>query len=179
MPRPAAGGAVKLVIIESPFACDPEDMTRYARKCVRDSVLRGEAPIASHILFTQPGILDDTIPVERQMGIDAGHAWLPVANLVAVYTDYGLSNGMKLGIERAHKAGKEVEYRQIGILMSPDDDRFDDMMTDAEIDIREDAADDERSRLVRSLHVEATRHEWMGWGSALRWIADRIERGSL
>ena len=36
----------------------------YARACLRDSLLRGEAPIASHLLYTQPvASLDDSDPV--------------------------------------------------------------------------------------------------------------------
>jgi hypothetical protein len=86
---------MKTVILESPYAGDIERNTEYARKCVRDSLLRGEAPIASHLLYTQPGILREEIPEERQHGIDAGHAWLRFAWLMAVYTDYGISRGMK------------------------------------------------------------------------------------
>ena len=48
-----------IVIIESPFAGDVDKNIEYARKCVRDSLNRGEAPSASHLLYTQPGILDD------------------------------------------------------------------------------------------------------------------------
>ena len=57
---------MRLVIIESPYAGDIEKNVEYARACVRDSLSRGEAPIASHLLYTQPGILKDEIPSERQ-----------------------------------------------------------------------------------------------------------------
>ena len=80
---------MRKVIIESPFAGDVEANIEYARRCVRDSVLRGEAPIASHLLLTQPGILNDDIPEERQLGIDAGLAWREVADASIVYTDRG------------------------------------------------------------------------------------------
>lgn len=66
---------MRLVIVESPFAGDLPKNIAYARAAVRDSLARGEAPIASHLLYTQPGILDDDIPAERQWGIDAGLAW--------------------------------------------------------------------------------------------------------
>jgi hypothetical protein len=66
---------VRRVIVESPFAGDIEANVIYARAAVRDCVLRGEAPIASHLLFTQPGILDDNVPEERALGIEAGLAW--------------------------------------------------------------------------------------------------------
>ena len=104
---------MKLVIIESPFAGDIETNIRYARACVRDSLMRGEAPIASHLLYTQEGILSDDIPAERQHGIDAGLAWRAVANASVVYTDLGVSKGMEYGIAAAASAGVEVIYRTL------------------------------------------------------------------
>ena len=104
---------MKLVIIESPYAGDVERNVEYARQCVRDSLLRGEAPIASHLLYTQPGILNDNIPEERQHGIDAGLAWGAYADVCAVYADNGISNGMKYGIKRAMDAKIPVSYRKI------------------------------------------------------------------
>ena len=104
---------MKLVIIESPYAGDVEANVEYARACVRDSLSRGEAPIASHLLYTQPGILDDNIQEERQQGMDAGVAWRKVADLSAVYTDRGVSNGMNVGILLAHGSGVPVEYRTV------------------------------------------------------------------
>src|SRR6267142_2660884 len=38
---------------------DVEANTETARRCVRNSLMRGEAPIASHLLYTQPGILHE------------------------------------------------------------------------------------------------------------------------
>lgn len=109
--------AVRLVIVESPYAAEAaEDLAaniEYARRCVRDSLARGEAPIASHLLYTQPGILDDNVPSERQWGIDAGLAWRAVAEASVVYTDRGISRGMRYGIEAAESAGIPVEYRTI------------------------------------------------------------------
>lgn len=104
---------MRLVIIESPYAGDVEANVEYARKCVRDSLARGEAPIASHLLYTQPGILDDNIASERQWGIDAGLAWRRVAEASVVYTDRGISKGMNYGIDEAIRAGVPVEYRSI------------------------------------------------------------------
>ena len=42
---------MRLVIVESPYAGDVEANEEYARQCVRDSLMRGEAPIASHLLL--------------------------------------------------------------------------------------------------------------------------------
>lgn len=106
---------MRRVILESPYAGDVAANVEYARRCVRDSLLRGEAPIASHLLYTQPGVLNDDIPVERQHGIDAGLAWRAVADASVVYTDRGISKGMQYGIEAAESAGLVVEYRAIEV----------------------------------------------------------------
>jgi hypothetical protein len=105
---------MRLVIVESPYAGGIERNVAYARLCVRDCILRGEAPIASHLLLTQPGILDDGVPSERATGIAAGLAWLRVADASAVYTDLGISRGMEQGIAAAKSAGVPVEYRTLG-----------------------------------------------------------------
>jgi len=105
---------MKLVIIESPYAGNVEENLRYLRACMKDSLSRGEAPYASHGLYTQEGVLDDSIPEERMLGIHAGFAWRQVANLTAVYTDLGISSGMQYGIDDSKKRSMPVEYRQIG-----------------------------------------------------------------
>ena len=102
-----------LVILESPYAGDVEANVAYARRCLRDSLARGEAPIASHLLYTQPGVLDDTDPAQRACGIDAGLAWLAVARRSVAYVDRGISPGMRQGIYRALRAGIPVESRRL------------------------------------------------------------------
>jgi hypothetical protein len=102
------------VLIESPFAGDVETSLRYVRACMADCLARGEAPFASHALYTQAGVLDDTIPEQRHLGIEAGLAWGEVADRTAVYVDLGMSAGMKLGVERAAKEGRPVVYRSLG-----------------------------------------------------------------
>ena len=103
----------KLVIIESPFAGDVETNVAYARKCAKDCLNRGEAPFASHLLYTQAGILNDEIPEERELGIKAGLVWGAKAEKTVVYTDLGISIGMKLGIAHAQACGREIEYRKL------------------------------------------------------------------
>lgn len=104
---------MRLVIVESPFAGDVETNIKYARACVRDSLLRGESPIASHLLYTQEGILNDNIDEERKHGIDAGLAWRKVAQASVVYIDLGISKGMEYGIAAAKSSGVEIEYRRL------------------------------------------------------------------
>jgi hypothetical protein len=85
-----------LVVIESPFQgptpADVEINVAYARFALRDSLLRNEAPLASHLLY--PQVLDDTIKSERALGIACGLVWLPKASFGAFYTDLGWSPGM-------------------------------------------------------------------------------------
>lgn len=104
---------MRLVILESPYAGDIEGNVTYARACVRDCLMRGEAPIASHLLYTQEGILRDDVAAERRLGIDAGLAWRHVAEATVVYADRGISPGMNYGIQKAQAAGKPVEYRSL------------------------------------------------------------------
>lgn len=86
---------------------------RYARACMKDSLLRSEAPYLSHLLYTQRGVLDDTIPAEREHGIQAGFAWRQVAAKTVVYTDLGISRGMEYGILDASKRGCPIEMRSL------------------------------------------------------------------
>lgn len=104
---------MRLVIIESPFAGNIMVNIDYARRCIRDCIDRGEAPFASHLLYTQPGILDDTNHEQRKLGIQAGFEWGRLAEARVVYTDLGISPGMKAGIEEAEKLGQPVEYREL------------------------------------------------------------------
>lgn len=106
-----------LTVIESPYAAptpdEVEDNVRYAQKCVVDSLGRGEAPYASHLFFTQPNLLDDTDAAQRKLGIEAGLAWGRRAERVGVYIDYGITRGMRIGIQRHAGRGLEIEYRSL------------------------------------------------------------------
>lgn len=112
------------MIIESPFAGNDkahEDLhVEYARACLRDSLNRGEAPYASHLLYTQPGILDDDNPAEREHGISCGHLFLKrAADYVAVYADMGISLGMQRGMMAAKECGRVVEFRSLWHKIDP------------------------------------------------------------
>lgn len=102
-----------LVILESPFAGEVEENVAYARRCLRDSLERGEAPIASHLLYTQPGVLDDDIREERTLGIDAGLAWRRVAERAVFYVDRGWSRGMIAARETYDADGTPYEIRTL------------------------------------------------------------------
>jgi hypothetical protein len=105
----------KCVIIESPFrGRSPEEFAfhlQYLQFALRDAIGRGESPYASHQMLTTA--LDDEIQIERSIGISAGQAWMRRADLVAVYTDLGISDGMNAGIATAKLLGKPIEYRKL------------------------------------------------------------------
>ena len=102
------------VIIESPYAGkDVEVNVRYARRCLKDSLNRGESPFASHLLYTQ--VLDDNYKHERQLGMQRAFSWYSHADYVAVYTDRGISNGMRSGISHARSLGLKIHKRQLDI----------------------------------------------------------------
>ncbi len=103
---------MRRVIIESPYAGDVDRNLRYARRALLDCIERGEAPLASHLLYTQ--VLDDSDAFEREAGIEAGLVWGRVADATVVYVDHGFSKGMQEGIARAEREGRKVEFRTIG-----------------------------------------------------------------
>ena len=100
------------VIVESPFAGGFANV-KYSRECIRDCLDRGESPFASHLLYTQKGVLDDKIPEERRRGIEAANGWLEVADYVAVYMDLGVTHGMLVGVIKASRLGKQIRLRWV------------------------------------------------------------------
>lgn len=123
--RRSFGGLISdikpFVIIESPFMglTEGDDNAphsqsfniRYARAAIRDSVLRGEAPFASHLLYTQPGILRDEVNEERELGMDLGWHIMRRSNYVVAYGDLGFSSGMIRGLKAALDAGLKIKMR--------------------------------------------------------------------
>jgi hypothetical protein len=108
---------MRLVILESPYAgrdaAETDRNIRYARACLHDCFKRGEAPIASHLLYTQPGVLRDEVPEERKLGIAAGLRWGGYAEASVVYINYGITAGMQHGINLAERLGRKVEERSL------------------------------------------------------------------
>lgn len=72
-----------------------------------------EAPYASHALYTQPGVLDDTIPEERRLGMGAGFVWARLAQSRVFYIDRGFSGGMVAGLRDAIEIGQRFEFRRL------------------------------------------------------------------
>ena len=112
--RNGANRMMRRVIIESPYAGDVERNLQYLRAAMRDCLMNhDEAPFASHGLYAQDGVLDDSVPSERAHGISAGFEWRAAADATIVYTDLGITGGMEMGIRHASEHGIPVEYRKI------------------------------------------------------------------
>jgi hypothetical protein len=75
--------------------------------------MRGESPYASHLLYTQEGVLEDAVPEERKLGMEAGFAWAEIADARVVYTDLGISRGMEAGIIAGAQFRQTIEFRTI------------------------------------------------------------------
>jgi hypothetical protein len=119
---------MEFVVVESPFAtskiklangneCEilQADNVAYARACLHDCLVNhNQAPYASHLLYTQEGILDDDIPDERKLGIEAGLEIGRFAKRRIFYVDRGFSSGMKWGFQFAQEIDQVCEIRRLG-----------------------------------------------------------------
>lgn len=101
----------KRVVIISPLRGDYARNHRYALLCAKDCIQRGESPFASHLFY--PLFLDDQLPDDRFAGMNAGRDWMEAAQVIAVYTDLGISEGMKGDIEFAQKRKMIPQYRTL------------------------------------------------------------------
>lgn len=104
---------MKRVLICTPYAGTPEQIVqhlKYLEHCMLDSLLKSEAPFASHLLY--PKVLDDKKPEARALGIAAEHSWLRCADLVVFYTDLGISPGMQQAATMAVLCGIAIEQER-------------------------------------------------------------------
>lgn len=123
---------MRRVVVESPFAGDVAANIHYARACIRHCLVLGEAPMAMHLLYTQPGILDDTRPDQRQKGMEAAFFWYSAADACVVYGDLGISEGMKAGMRKANELGLQIDFRYLPQVLLADD-RLSDPFPDARL----------------------------------------------
>jgi len=105
----APRGATAVVLDDGAYIKDDAQLNlAYAKSLCRYLALQGLAPYASHLFCTQ--FLDDTVPAERQVGIEIGLEWGSRAELTIVGVDRGISKGMLYGIDRARKECRPVEW---------------------------------------------------------------------
>ena len=102
---------MKRVYICSPYRGDGSTNTEtneaFAVMLCKLAISRGYAPIAPHLYL--PKALDDNKPEERQIGIDAGLAFLEVCDELWFCYKYGISEGMQKELQAAIDAGKTVK----------------------------------------------------------------------
>lgn len=115
---------MKRAVIESPYgAKTDEELERniaYARYAMSWALQRGYAPYASHLLYTQPMVLDDDKLDERTFGIDAGLAFAECCDVSLVFVDLGTSRGMWSGVNAAIEVGRSVKF--VAMWMGLDED---------------------------------------------------------
>lgn len=85
---------------------------RYAKRAVKDSLNRGEAPLASHIFYYE-FFNNNLIQTERDMGFISQVSWIQNADLIVVYIDFGITQAMKAALDVAKLKNKRIEYRTI------------------------------------------------------------------
>jgi hypothetical protein len=68
---------------------------RYAKLCLRDALLRGEHPYASHVLFDVPAEQGKLREREARACMRSGTAWGAHGEVRAYYIDRGLSAEMR------------------------------------------------------------------------------------
>ena len=106
---------MKRVIIESPYRASErhtvEEHVSYLNSILRAVAMSCVSPYASHRILTEA--LDDSDERERELGIMCGLAWHSVADEMWVFTDLGVSEGMKHAICHANSVGLPVYYETI------------------------------------------------------------------
>lgn len=106
----------KCTVVISPFMMeDPASgakMMRYAARCAQDSTNRGEAPLMAHAFYYS--VLNYMNSIERDMGLHSQLSWIPRAELVVVYVDFGITAAMQVAINVAEVKNRKIEYRSIG-----------------------------------------------------------------
>mgnify|MGYP002790010126 CR=1 FL=1 len=115
----------KRVFIESPYSSETSEgileNVKYARLAMQDSLLRGEAPFLSHLLYTQHPDDDfvsdndlDKQCVGRDKAIQAAESWREVSDLTVFYCDRGMSPGMIKALDKIkNNPFNKFEFRYI------------------------------------------------------------------
>ena len=99
---------LKRVFICSRYSGDTEKNVLIAQRICRlaMSSRMGYAPFAPHLIY--PQFLNDDVEHEREMGIEAGKAFLHACDEVWVYEADGISAGMEKEIAYAKSIGKPI-----------------------------------------------------------------------
>lgn len=137
---------MKPTIYESPFSASSfdefVDNIAYARMMVRTGATHyGEAGFGSHLVWTQPGVLRDGTPYERQLGIDCGLAFTALAHGGAIAHVFGVDRGWSRGMKHAAEVTRERELAVVERSLCADlgEVEFDAQMQEMREHARQDA----------------------------------------
>ena len=99
----------KLVYIASPYSGDVERNVAFAKAACRYAMNQGVTPIASHLLY--PQMLDDNIPVERELGLLFGLALLRMCDRILKVCEEVWVCGSELssGMEQEIRAARQLQ----------------------------------------------------------------------
>jgi hypothetical protein len=86
---------------------------KFAQHCMADCLRREESVFACHLLYTQPGVLDDGKADERHLGLIAGRRFLAVCDKAVCYVDRGISSGMRGDLEEALRLSAPINFRRL------------------------------------------------------------------
>lgn len=100
-----------IVIVESAFLStdDLEACSEYATRCVRNSLLRGEAPF--HVSLLYLSCLEENDAAGIEAANIAARTVVGMADRVAVYVDRGFTPQMRSIIAHANRLFIPVSYR--------------------------------------------------------------------
>ena len=98
---------MKLVYICSPYRGDVEANTSRARRYCLFAHIQGEAPIAPHLHC--PQFLDDSLPDERQAGLEIGLEYVRRSDEIWCFGDR-LTEGMEMELQAAQHMGLPIRY---------------------------------------------------------------------
>jgi hypothetical protein len=103
---------MKRIFIVSPLSGtdrEIEENIRFTQEICRKIIQQGDNPFASHLLY--PQFLREHVDGERMLGINCGINFMELCDEVWVFTTLrGITKGMKLEIEAAHKLNKKITY---------------------------------------------------------------------
>lgn len=98
---------MKLIYMASPYAGDIEKNIEFAKKACLYITEQGHAFYAPHLLY--PAVLDESLPEQRQLGLDMGLTMLEKCDELWVCGDR-ISFGMQAEIDHAIQFGIPIHY---------------------------------------------------------------------
>ena len=95
----------KIVYIASPYAGDVESNVKFAKAACCLAMEEGNTPVAAHLLY--PQMLDDTVPEQRELGIQMGLKLLGACSELWLCGSR-ISSGMQEELKEAWRQGIPV-----------------------------------------------------------------------